>query len=401
MISPHYPPWAWVGARFCQSAIIKHCNWELSGLQKSGAGIKFVQFSKRPQNWCKIFGRSVKTLTSQFIFLALFNFSFVEAGAQTTLYGGRGLIRVFSAEPLDGSQLFVNSFFQTFLNNDNPGSGSLGKDHTFSLGLTLGLVKRTELTAQVVAYQDDQRHVWGPPGDTQLGIKYHTPLSGGGIMTGVRAFLIFPTARLHNVPFEPYSSGKLAFGLQALLTLDMTESFPLVPLKLYANVGYLDNDVRQNFLRDEQDQLLLGAGLKFPINSVLLFTEYTAEIFTHLDALSYSENASRLTQGVTILGPWNLVFAIAADIDLSTTKNVAGRFYAKDYADWKIIIGANYQFSLREKPRVGREPLGQISAPSTRNELKEIQARREKARTEMERMNQALQDKPADKESPR
>lgn len=345
-------------------------------------------------------GAFVRRRASLLLCCISFCLAYLDAGAQTTLFGGRGLIRVFSAEPLGGSQVHINSFFQTFLVRENPKSGSLGKDHTFSLGLTLGLSKRTELTAHAVLYQDDQTHIWGPPGDMQLGLKYYTPLSGRGIMTGLRAFMIFPTARLHNVPYEPYSSGRLAAGIQALATIDMTESFPLVPLKLYANIGYLDNDVSQEFLRDKRDQVLLGAAMKFPINSVVVFTEYTAEIFANLEALRYRDNASRLTQGASILGPWNLVFDIAADIDLSTAKTIPGTFHAKNYADWKIIVGANYQFSLGAGVPRGA-PLHHVNVPSARDELKDIQARREKARSEIERMNQELEDKPEKRQPPR
>jgi hypothetical protein len=334
--------------------------------------------------------------------------SFAGASAQTTIYGGRGLLRVFSAEPLAGSQLHVNSYFQTFLANDNPLSASLAKDYTFSIGLTYAVSRRTEITAQLVPYQDDQKHIWGPPGDTQLGIKYQTPLSSNNVLTGVRAFLIFPTARLHNVPYEPYSSGKLALGAQALLTLDMTESFPLVPLKFYANIGYIDHYVRDLLLRNDQDQALLGFGVKFPIHTVVLFTEYTAEIFIHYDALSYSQNPSRLTQGISLLGPWNLVLDFAIDIDLSSTKERTGIFYGKDYADWKISLGAHYQFAFGKKSRPGVEPARQSSSPSNRKELDEIKARRQRARLDIERMNDALNEEPekekaesADKQPPR
>ena len=332
------------------------------------------------------------------VVVIILGISLLEAAAQTTLNGGRGLLRVFSAEPLGGSQLYANSYFQSYLTNDHRQAASLTKDYTFSFGLTYPLGNHTELTARLVAYQSDQQHIWGPPGDTQLGIKYQTPLSTNNVLTGVRAFLIFPTARLHNVPFEPYSSGKLALGLQALLTIDMTESFPLAPLKLHANVGYVDHNVRDILLRNDQDQLLLGAGIKFPISTVILFTEYTAEIFTHFEALSYRENSSRLTQGVSILGPWNLTLDFALDFDLSSSKEVAGTFYGKDYADWKLSIGAHYQFSLSKKSQPGREPLRASNVSSNRNELDEIKMRRQRARLEIDNMNEALEEEPEEKD---
>jgi len=317
------------------------------------------------------------------------------AMAQTTVNGGRGLLRIFSAEAVEGSSFHVNSYFQSYFRNDKPQSGSLSKDYTLSFGMTYLLGKRTELTARLVAYQSDQQHVWGPPGDTELGIKYQTPLSTNNVLTGVRTFLIFPTAGRHNVPYEPYSSGKLALGAQALLTLDFTESFPIVPLKFYANLGYIDRNVRNILLRNNDDQLLLGAGIKFPISTIVFFTEYSAEIFTHLKSLSYSDNASRLTQGASFLGPWNLALNVAVDFDLSSSRNVPGIFYAKDYADWKITIGVHHQFWRYKKPRPDKPALSDKKAQSMQNELEEIKAQRQRARLDIDRMNEALEEEPA------
>jgi hypothetical protein len=308
------------------------------------------------------------------------------------MFGGRGLLRVSSAESLSGAKLHFNSYLLAYLTNNNPKSANLAKDYTFSIGLTYALGAFTELTAQIVPYQDNQQDIWGPPGDMQIGIKYQTPLSTNNVLTGVRSFLILPTASKHNVPFEPYSSGKVALGAQALLTLDMTENFPLVPLKFYANIGYIDHNVRDLLLRNDDDQALIGAGIKFPIGSLIFFTEYTAELFVHYDALRFSENPSRLTQGVSLLGPWNLVLNIAADIDLSSSKDIPGTFYGKDYADWRILFGAHYQFAFGKKMQPGTKTRSENRMQSSRGELDEIKARRQKARLEIERMNDALEE---------
>lgn len=308
------------------------------------------------------------------------------------MYGGRGLLRISSAESLTGSKFHFNSYWLAYLTNNNPKSASLAKDYTVSIGLTYALGAYTELTAQLVPYQDNQKDIWGPPGDTRIGIKYQTPISTKNMMTGVRSFLILPTAREHNVPFEPYSSGKVALGVQAVLTVDMTESFPLVPLKLYANVGYIDHNVRNLLLRNAEDQALLGAGIKFPIGSLIFFTEYTAELFIHNEALRFSQNPSRLTQGVSLLGPWNLVLNIAADIDLSSSKDAPGVYYGKDYADWRILVGAHYQSFSGKKAQPGTKTRTDSSTQSSRKELEDIKTRRQRARLEIERMNDALEE---------
>lgn len=313
-------------------------------------------------------------------------------------------MRVASAEPIGRAQFFANTYFQTFLDPQKR-RGSLGKDHTLTFGFTVGLSHSLELTLLATPYQDDQQHVWGPPGDTHIGLKLALPLKVGGISTGVRGFMVLPTAKNSNVSYEPYSSGKLGAGLQALMTVDLTQSFPLVPLKLYLNFGYMDHLLNDSFFTAEQDQYLLGAGVKFPIRSLVFHTEYSAEIFSNNAAVAFAENSSRLSQGVKFLGPWDVIIDLAAEIGLDKPATVTGApsYYQKDYADWKVILGLNYQFTARG----GQEPAlatgAKRSDARAKRELDEIRGKRESAQQSLQDMEKALeenQEDPAKKEEP-
>jgi hypothetical protein len=316
------------------------------------------------------------------------------------MYGGRGLMRVYTAEPIGRGQFFFNSYFQTFLDPSKRG-GSLGKDHTLSLGFTIGLSKRMELMLNPVLYQDDQRHVWGPPGDTRIGLKYATPLAFGSFSTGVGLFIKIPTAQNHNVTYEPYSSGKFGGGILGLVTLDMTEAFPLVPVKLYLNFGYQDHSFGDQFFVDEEDQYLAGVGLKFAIRSLVFYTEYTGEIFANNPAVSGSENSARISQGVKILGPWNIIIDIAGDLGLhEPAAQPISRIYQKDYADWKVIFGINYQ--LRSSGAGSRPNAANRIREDRRTaeELDKIRAEREGARESLKKMEESLEEKPPKEEKP-
>ncbi len=300
-------------------------------------------------------------------------------------------MRVASAEPIGRSQFFANTYFQTFL-DPSKRRGSLGKDHTLTLGFTVGLSHSLELTLLATPYQDDQQHVWGPPGDTHLGLKLALPLKFGGISTGVRAFMVLPTAKNSNVSYEPYSSGKLGTGLQALVTMDMTQSFPLVPLKLYLNFGYMDHMLNDSFFTAEQDQYLYGVGIKFPIRSLVFHTEYTGEVFGNNPNLTFAENSSRLSQGVKFLGPWDIILDLAAEIGLDSPADIAGpaSYYQKDYADWKVILGLNYQFTARgaQEPALAAEK--KRGNERVKRELDEIRGQRESAQKSLQDMEKAL-----------
>lgn len=308
-------------------------------------------------------------------------------------------MRVFSAEPLGRSQFFVNTYFQTFL-DPSKRNNRLGKDHTLTLAFSVGLTHSLELTLLATPYQDDQKHVWGPPGDTHIGVKLALPLHVGGISTGVRGFMVLPTAKNANVPSEPYSSGKLGAGLQALVTVDMTQSFPLVPLKLYLNFGYMDHMLNDSFFTAEQDQYIFGAGIKFPIRSFVLHTEYTGEVFANNRNLAFAENSSRITQGVKFLGPWDMIIDLSADIGLDKPVQVVGepQYYQKDYADWKVILGINYQFTSRSSQEPALSSGNKRQDERARRELDEIRGEREGAQQSLQDMEKALEEKQDDTE---
>lgn len=304
-------------------------------------------------------------------------------------------MRVFTAEPIGRGQFFINTYFQTFLDHSKRNQ-SLGKDHTLSLGFTLGISKRSEITVSPVLYQDDQKHVWGPPGDMRVGLKYATPLSIGAFSTGLNLFATIPIAKNHNVQYEPYSSGKFGGGLLGLVTVDMTDAFPLFPLKLYLNFGYMDHNFSGQPFTAEEDQYLIGAGLKFPIRSIVFYTEYTGEIFANNAAVGRQENSTRVTQGLKILGPWNFIVDLVADLGLEKpASGLSDPLYAKykkDYADWKVTLGLNYQVSGHGSSE--RRPAAAARLREDKRameELEQIRVEREGAEKNLQKMQNSLE----------
>lgn len=330
--------------------------------------------------------------TSIILFLASIFLLVQNVFSQTTIYGGRGLLRVHSAEVIGKSQFYINSFFMSFLQAEKSQT-SLGKDYTVSLGLTFGLTPHLEITSLLTPYQDDQSHIWGPPGDTQIGIKFQTPFSGSSIITAGRVFVKIPTARSHNIPFEPYSSDKVGLGFMGIATFDMTNSFPLFPLKMHINFGYMDHNISDSFFADEEDQFLVRVGLKFPIRSSILFTEYSAEIFANSPVIDkYSLNSQRITQGLKFLGPWNLIFDVAIDISLS--QNPADNLispFLKKYADWKIVAGINYPMQLRKNGPSRQDKLAKQMQEEEKKKLEEVHENRQKVGEELKKMEESLE----------
>ena len=320
-------------------------------------------------------------------FFAILLLSFVvPLAAQTTSAGGRGMFRVFSAETIQRGSIFITNSYQTFLRTTD--SRGYGNDHTIQLGLTYGLTHSLELTAQIVPYQEDQLHDFSLPGDTQLGVKWRLPLSNQSLVSGVRGFIIVPTGRSHNVPFEPYSSGKLSWGAMGMMTLNLGQGYPL---KVYANFGYLDHNITTLFSNDITDQLLLAFGLKIPIQALIIYAEYTGEIFINNDALDFKDNSMRVTYGAKFGGPLRTTIDVGMDIGLSRNLNPAPHPLVHDYADWKIFAGFSYQITTARV--YGRPPI--VTKANTNDEskiLEEIKKKRERVDEDLEEMKKKLEE---------
>ena len=334
--------------------------------------------------------KRIANICAAIIFIALVPASLF---SQTTLYGGRGLLRTYSAETVGRSKFFINSYFLSFFESENS-QASLQKDHTVALCFTYGLNSKAEFYARLTPYQDDQAHIWGPPGDSRLGFKFRTPLSGGILLSAINLFAVLPTGKNHNVPYEPYSSGQLAAGAMAILSFDFTDSFPLFPLKANLNFGYLDQNVKDSPFTSPEDQYLLAAGIKFPIRSSILYTEYSAEVFANNPLVSeYSYNSQRLTQGFKFLGPWDLIFDLALDFSLSKEPKDTNTEFLKKYADWKIIVGVNYEMVFKKDENPYEKHLKKQAEPQDDEALYEVHQKRQQVQDELKRMENSVGDK--------
>ncbi len=301
---------------------------------------------------------------------------------QTTMVGGRGMLRVQAAETAQAKAFVINSFFSTFSRNTR---GGRLYDHSLSGSFTYGLSNNVELTTQVIPYQDDQVHSsWGPPGDILFGAKWRTPLSGRMLRTAVRTFLRLPTSSNHNVPFEPFSSNDVSWGVMAISSLLV--SAPL-PFKVSANLGYVDHDIGTFLQSRSTDQLLLGLGFKIPIRDIIFYTEYSAEIFHNNSAINFSNNSMRLSHGVKLRTPYHTVLDLGFDIGFSQDLS---RYPAPlhEYADWKVFSGLSYQFRASKmwKDRKTERATPEKLAPE------EVDGALERLREKREKIDEALDD---------
>ncbi|HNW60431.1 MAG TPA: hypothetical protein PKI62_12190 [bacterium] len=324
--------------------------------------------------------------------------------AQVTIAGGKGHLRTFDADPVPAGQLYINGFYSLFLEKITtpvPLGTSIGQreelavDHTLNLSLTLGLSRTFELLLHAVPYQDNQRDLFGPIGDTRIGIKFHLPHRGSILQSGLLGFISLPTAPMHNIPYESYSTDAYGWGLIGLASLDLRSSALALPVKFVANIGYRDQNWGDRYFSAPYDQLLAGIGFKFPIRATLFYAETTGEIFINPnERLALRQNLLRFSSGLRFLGPKQLVFDVAADIRLGnytpTAAEIAQNPFLKKYADWKILCGVTHRLQLFETASPdGRARRDLQSEEQRKNE--EIRKQREQVNRELDELRKKVE----------
>lgn len=327
-----------------------------------------------------------------------------EGWAQVTLSGGKGQLRAMDADPVPAGQLYINGLYSLYLEKITApipvGAGvgqreELAVDHTLNVALTLGLSRTFELMLHAVPYQDNQRDLFGPIGDTQIGVKFHLPNRGSIFQSGLLGYVRLPTAPMHNIPYEGYSADAFGWGLTGLASLDLRSSSLALPVKFIANIGYRDQDWGDRYFSADYDQLLFALGFKFPIRATLLYLETSGEVFVNqTDLLSLRQNLLRLSGGLRFLGPGQLVFDAAADIRLGnytpSAAEMAVNPYLKRYADWKVLLGVTHRIQLFE-PATEQDRARSERRAEEEKKNEEIRKQREQVNRELEELRKKIE----------
>ncbi len=331
--------------------------------------------------------------------------------SQVSLTGGKGQLRLLDAENVFPGHLYLNGMYSLFLekkdntsiaeNGNTETQSVLVKDNAFYLNLTLGLSRRFEFFLHTVPYQDNQRDLWGPVGDTRVGLKMHRPNEGGLLLTGIAAYVQIPTAPRDDIPYEPHSFNSYGWALLAMMNLDLKNSRIALPFKLSVNCGYRDNDWHDRYFSDRKDQLLAGLGFKFPVRACQFFSEVTGEVFINSPDMSLRQNLLRFSQGVRFVGWRDIIFDLAADFRLGgyrpTENEVKNNPLLKRYADWKLLAGVSYRTTLFTVLTPDEKKARAVQEEEQRK-LDEIRKKREKVAQEMEELKKSVEKEKQEKQ---
>jgi hypothetical protein len=346
-----------------------------------------------------------------FLLLFLMGLGFQTLSAQVTLSGGKGQLRLVDAEPVVPGHLYVNAFYNIFVEkHDNVQLLSSGrketrsiliKDNAFNLNVTLGLFKFLEIFLHTVPYQDNQHDLWGPIGDTQTGFKLHVHNGNSWLQPGLLAYAQFPTAPSHEIPYETFTFDHNGWALMGLLNMDLKNTGSARPFKLTLNLGYRDSNWLDRYFADQKDQLLFGAGFKFPFRGYQLYSEVTGEMFVNQRETHFRQNPIRFSQGLRLIAMQDFIVDVAADIKLGgyrpTSEEVNRNPYLRRYADWKLHVGASYRTTLFT-PMTPDEKVNRAQQNEEKRKLDEIRKKREQVTKELEDLKKSVEKEKKEKQ---
>jgi hypothetical protein len=284
--------------------------------------------------------------------------------------GGRGLSSLNAAWVQDRGQFSIHAmtaaYYQTakLPNQTGPNpefttywdtQGGLATHYSFN--------RRMEVTLAQTLYQDTHRDAKGAniPDDLYFAAKFGS--YGGlrsrmrwGFMTSAR----FPLAKHHNVILEPYSAGRMEFGLLGLMSYSKDVLIPENAFNAHLNFGFWHHNDTGRYLvgtkldtfavLDPSRALLWGAGMAIPSHQF----DFTFEVFgrnflKRPPVTAYSrEDFAYFTPGVTYhpihWASLNVAFDVRISPNHQSTQDLVGfgqvNAALPSYPSWRVRFGA-------------------------------------------------------------
>ncbi len=382
---------------------------------------------------------AVKRLKYTILFSLSVFFAAVPAIAQ--INGSRGLMNVRSAWNLEPGYLLMYTqarFFgqvaeQIKANGDKSNYTLFNSQST--LILNYGISEHLELALSPILYQDTNRGMsqYNFIDDIYLFVKFGS-LGGHGshVKSGIDLGVRFPTGETHNILFEPYSTGRIGFGISTRFSWAARPFYPDDGLTLHFNAGYWNyNDVGEKLTdipgnvdlvraTKPTTDFLYGVGLNYPTLKFDFSLEFYGNIFIRQPPVTaYSRENSAFISPRIRYKPYHwLNFDLAGDIRVMsvddetdfTSPGVEVYPGMPNYPPWRFNIGAQFTLLPRTTYTVSERDILIRKAGARKNlfeqiirdrdetdvaqkEVERIKLERRKAERELQRLQQMILEK--------
>jgi hypothetical protein len=362
--------------------------------------------------------------------------------ALAQLHGGRGPLTVRSAWNLEPGYLTLAAHTRFYGKVAQIPGATLGStiptaiwDVQGGFALNYGISRHFEGSIAPSVYQDTNRgksfKEFNLPDDLFLRMKIASFGQRGGAMSyGVELGCRIPTGDVHNVPFQPYATGRFSFGAIGLASYARDPLYPEDALNVHFNLGYWNhNDVGEQLssLPLAQDSSLVTAMTQEIMYGVAMVLpserfNFRFEIFGN-GFINAPPNSAYSREPVAYFSPgvsykayrwmsldFNTDIRLTGDQDKTTYAGLQklSAFGLPNYPSWRATFGVKltllptslYSASERDllmrKAESRRELFEQIikeqrETESAEAELERIKDERRKAERELDRLRRILE----------
>ncbi len=351
------------------------------------------------------------------IFLTLLvcslNFGFAIAGSEQ---GNRGPLYLSTAWNLPKGDLTFQGNSRFYFNNktfsaaNNSANAVTFWDIQGGLNLNYGLGKHYQIGVSQILYQDNHKGGSGYnfPDDLFLKVKAGSfPAQAGPINFGAALTIRLPLAKHHNILLEPYSAGRVEFGVLGLLSYSKNPLYPEDGLNAHLNLGIIDhNDKGKKFTEEgityvnqtNSRELYAGMGVIYPMTkfdfSVELYGNYN---ITKPPPVAYSRhNYLYITPGINYNAFYWL--SVACGFDFRLSKQQSSKSYLlpafttnvlPTYPTWRINLSLRINLVSKLKGRFEQKEILESTAPETKK--KDVTQEIAEERKQIENAEEELQ----------
>ncbi len=187
-----------------------------------------------------------------FVIIALINLQFGFAVAASE-QGNRGPLYLSTAWNLTKGDLVFQANTRFYFNNKTFGTANdLPNAVTFwdiqgGLNFSYGINEHYQLSIAQILYQDNHKPGKGYNFPDDLFLKFKAasfPKSATPYKLGAVITTRVPLAKYHNVHLEPYSAGRVEFGLLSAASYSKNPLYPEDGFNAHLNLGFIDHNDR-------------------------------------------------------------------------------------------------------------------------------------------------------------
>ena len=347
------------------------------------------------------------------IIVVFINISLVRAGSEQ---GNRGPLYLSTAWNLAKGDLTFqgNSRFyfnnKTFIYANSPSTSVTFWDIQGGLNLNYGLGKHYQLGISQILYQDNHKAGRGYnfPDDLFLKAKIASfPNKPGPIEFGAALTTRLPLARYHNVQLEPYSAGRIEFGILGLLSYSKDQLSPEDGINAHLNLGIIDhNDNGKNFTDSNISYVNQGSSREIYGGMAVIYPmtkfDFSVEMYGNYNitkpppAAFSRHNFLYITPGITYNAFYWL--SVACGFDFRLTKNQSSKSnliplatanVLPTYPTWRVNLSVRINLASKLKGRFAQKENLQLSAPD--NKKKDVYQEISEERKQIENAEEELQ----------